>query len=77
MNGIEEDKLFSIRCPFMITTKSGQLVKCNQIAVKVYRGSSGEAKCRHCKGVFDFHVDDYAMSLVGVRVKPVPRKPQS
>lgn len=65
-------KLFEIRCPAMVKPKkSKQLMKCNHLCVKVYPGSSGEAKCRHCQMVFNFYVDSQAQSMLSVRVKPL------
>lgn len=66
------ERLFEIRCPQMIKPKgSDELVKCNHLCVKVYPGSSGEIKCRHCGLTFNFYVDSQAKSLISIKAKPV------
>lgn len=71
---MNSERLFEVRCPAMVSSKkTGELLKCNHLCVKVYPGSSGEIKCRHCGMTFNFYVDSQAKSLVSVKAKPIKK----
>lgn len=68
---MDDSKLMPVRCPRMIKTKTGELIKCNKLCVKVFPGSSGEIQCRSCKARFRFYVDSQAKSTLAVKAMPV------
>lgn len=64
------NNLIDIRCPFKKTSKvDGLTYTCNRVCVRVFPGSSGEAKCKECHLFFEFEVDIQAKPVTGVRVK--------
>lgn len=53
-----ESKLFEIRCPLKVRSKkNNNIYDCNQLCVRVYAGSGGEAWCSRCKVAFGFGVE--------------------
>lgn len=69
---MDAERLFEVRCPQLVKAKgSDEKVKCNHLCVKVFPGSSGEIKCRHCGLTFNFYVDSQAKSLISVKAKPI------
>lgn len=65
-----QNNLIEIRCPFKRTNKfSKKLEDCHSLCIKVYPGSSGEAKCPKCKLTFEFVVDNQANQRTFVQPK--------
>jgi len=72
---MEEERLFPIRCPGLTyNKKTGELVKCNRLCVRVAPGSSGECLCQKCKMRFRFSVDSQARSVLSVKARPISSK---
>ena len=67
-----EERLFPIKCPRLVyNKKTGEMMKCNKLCVKVTPGSEGEAYCRFCKLPFHFVVDSQAKSILSIKARPV------
>lgn len=65
-----ENNLVEIRCPFKRKNKfNNKLEDCHSLCIKVYPGSSGEAKCPKCKLTFEFAVDNQAQGRTFIQVK--------